>query len=117
MEENMSASIKIAHPDIVFVEAPLAVPFGLNLGGFQNQQQGFHAPGLDTPLQQDQLPSSISDTEVVGRRRTGLLDMPPAILARILEMVLVKMLVHCISRLDPYNPPRREDMPLADDAY
>lgn len=101
----MSASIKISHPDIVFVEGPLAAPFGLNLGGFQIQHQEIA------------LPSPVSDIEALSP--IGLNDLPPDCLARIFEMVLFKekKLVHCLSRLDPYNPPRREDMPLADDAY
>ncbi|XDG06102.1 hypothetical protein ABKA04_005717 [Annulohypoxylon sp. FPYF3050] len=121
-QENMSQKLRVLHPNLILerVEIPEN-----KLLQFRQQAENKHrrAPGeylFDPRFMAIILPHIFFSTQPISSRMLGqptfpFERLPAEIQVKIFARVFVKGgLIHCLSRLDPDNPPLPEDFPEQD---
>lgn len=125
----MSTRIDVRHPDVTFVDRTEAVlDFAEYQGGIEEPVSDAESLGnpeslmIESPLDDDASPpyDAISlDPEIEILRGPDFNDLPSNCLGRVLELVLFQKykLVHCLSRLDSFDPLDRDARPPPDSEY
>lgn len=125
----MSTRIKIRHPDVTFVRrTERHLDFAEHQGADEEPVSDAESLGnpeslmIESPLANDDSPpyDAISlDPEIEISKGPDFNDLPGNCLGRVLELVLFQKytLVHCLSRLDYFEPLDRDARPPPDSEY
>ncbi|KAI1205509.1 uncharacterized protein F4807DRAFT_280728 [Annulohypoxylon truncatum] len=121
-QENMSQKMNVLHPDLI-LERQEVPEETLLLRRQRAQSKYSRAPGdylFDRRFLTIVMPDIFFSIQPVSRRMLEqptfpFEQLPAEIQVKIFARVFVKNgLVHCLSRLDPWNPPLPEDFPMED---